>query len=125
MSLVHATLLTAVLFGFWHVPGVIAGADDADDVATVVSAAAGTVVATTVAGLVFIWLRRRSDSLLAPMLAHVRDELGGVRRGVSELTDSARLRGRVHPVRVIRRSGRRSTLTTRRPRCGVHGGERT
>jgi membrane protease YdiL (CAAX protease family) len=52
----------ALLFGMWHVPP-IAG----DGVWPVL----GTVVATTAAGAGFIWLRRRSDSLVAPILAHV------------------------------------------------------
>lgn len=52
----------AMLFGLWHAPP-LAG----DGVAVV----AGTVAATTVAGVGFVWLRRRSDSLLAPVLAHL------------------------------------------------------
>jgi membrane protease YdiL (CAAX protease family) len=52
----------AVLFGLWHVPPIWG-----DGVATVGT----TVVATTVAGVGFIWLRRRSGSVLAPMAAHV------------------------------------------------------
>ncbi len=53
----------AVLFGLWHVPA-IAGDDG---IVTVV----GTFAATTTAGAVFIWLRHRSDSIAAPMLAHL------------------------------------------------------
>jgi membrane protease YdiL (CAAX protease family) len=52
----------AVLFGLWHVPA-IAG----DGVGTIV----GTLAATTAAGVGFVWLRRRSDSLAAPILAHL------------------------------------------------------
>lgn len=52
----------AVLFGLWHIAPIV------DDGVWVV---VGTVVATTVAGVAFIWLRRRSDSLLAPVLAHL------------------------------------------------------
>jgi membrane protease YdiL (CAAX protease family) len=57
-----AVAVSAVLFGLWHVPGVW---DDG------VGAVAGTVVATTAAGVVFAWLRLRSASLVAPVLAHV------------------------------------------------------
>jgi membrane protease YdiL (CAAX protease family) len=52
----------SVLFGLWHVAPIWS-----DGAAVVV----GTVVATTAAGAGFIWLRRSSDSVLAPMLAHV------------------------------------------------------
>lgn len=52
----------AVLFGLWHVPGAW------NDGAAVV---AGTFVATTAAGAGFVWLRRRSGSLVAPILAHL------------------------------------------------------
>lgn len=57
-----ATAIGAGLFGLWHVPPLL------DDGVAVVL---GTLVATTVAGLGFIWLRRRSGSLLAPILAHL------------------------------------------------------
>lgn len=52
----------AALFGLWHVAPI---ADEG--VVTVL----GTVAATTVAGVGLIWLRRRSASLVAPMLAHL------------------------------------------------------
>jgi membrane protease YdiL (CAAX protease family) len=52
----------SVLFGLWHIAPIV------DDGVWIV---AGTVLATTVAGAAFIWLRRRSGSLLAPILAHV------------------------------------------------------
>ena len=63
----------AVLFGLWHVfPAWRGGAVDTD-LAEVgrVATTAGTLVATTLAGLVFVWLRVRSDSLVAPVLAHL------------------------------------------------------
>ena len=40
-------------------------------VGTVVFSVAGTVSLTTAAGLAFVWLRLRSNSLVAPALAHV------------------------------------------------------
>lgn len=52
----------AVLFGLWHLPPI---ADDG------IGTMAVTLVATTTAGVGFIWLRRRSGSLLAPILAHL------------------------------------------------------
>ena len=73
-----ATLLSSALFGLWHVlaslgggaanaamAGVVGG-DAAGTVARVVV----TVLFTSLAGVVLCWLRLRSDSLLAPMLAH-------------------------------------------------------
>ncbi len=52
----------AVLFGLWHLPPIWS-----DGPAVVV----GTLAATTAAGVGFGWLRRRSGSVLAPMLAHL------------------------------------------------------
>jgi len=57
----------AVLFGLWHIKGVLH--DPTGGIA--VGAVLGTVVATTAAGVGFGWLRVRSDSLLAPVLAHI------------------------------------------------------
>jgi uncharacterized protein len=57
-----AVAVCAVLFGLWHIPGVW---DDG------VGAVAGTVLATSAAGVAFAWLRLRSGSLVAPILAHV------------------------------------------------------
>jgi membrane protease YdiL (CAAX protease family) len=52
----------AVLFGAWHLPPIWSnGALEL----------VGTFVATTAAGVGFSWLRRRSGSVLAPMLAHL------------------------------------------------------
>jgi membrane protease YdiL (CAAX protease family) len=58
----RSMIVGSVLFGLWHAPPIL------DDGAVVV---VGTVLATTVAGAAFIWLRRRSGSLLAPILAHI------------------------------------------------------
>jgi uncharacterized protein len=52
----------SVVFGLWHIPPILG-----DGVWIVL----GTLVATTIAGAGFIWLRRRSGSLLAPILAHL------------------------------------------------------
>ena len=58
----RALLAAAALFGLWHIPGTL---DDGP------GAVIGTVLATAVAGIVFGWLRLGSDSLVAPVLAHV------------------------------------------------------
>lgn len=63
MSPARAMAVGSVLFGLWHVPP-IAG----DHSPTAVF---GTVAATTAAGAGFTWLRRRSGSILAPILAHL------------------------------------------------------
>jgi uncharacterized protein len=68
-----AVALTSVVFGLWHVAPTIVGLQ-ANGVApgslAGVGAIVGTVAITTVAGVAFSWLRLRTGSLLAPMLAH-------------------------------------------------------
>jgi uncharacterized protein len=61
-STVVATTAGAVLFGLWHMAPIWS------DGALVV---VGTLVGTTAAGFGFLWLRRRSDSVVAPILAHL------------------------------------------------------
>jgi uncharacterized protein len=72
-----AIVWSALAFGLWHVPGawrsaganaVVAGA--AGSGAGRVGVVLATVAATTLAGLVFAWLRLRTRSLLAPILVH-------------------------------------------------------
>ena len=64
-----ALLVGAVLFGLWHVfPAWRDSAGSAT--AGRVGAAVGTFAFTLAGGLVFGWLRSRSDSLVAPMLGH-------------------------------------------------------
>jgi membrane protease YdiL (CAAX protease family) len=73
-----ATLLSSGLFGLWHVlPSLGGGAANAAITDAVGGDAAGmalrvvvTVCFTSVAGVVLCWLRLRSVSLLAPVLAH-------------------------------------------------------
>jgi uncharacterized protein len=73
-----ATLLSSGLFGLWHVGAALGGgAANAAITEMVGGDAAGTavrvavtVVSTSVAGVVLCWLRLRSGSLLAPVLAH-------------------------------------------------------
>ena len=77
-SVPAATLLSSGLFGLWHVlPSLGGGAANAAIASAVGGDAAGmgirvvaTVCFTSLAGVVLCWLRLRSDSLLAPMLAH-------------------------------------------------------
>ena len=71
-------VIGASLFGLWHVgssTGLAAGNDDLTDllgsgVVAQMAGIAGAVVVTTCAGLVFIWLRHRSDSLVVPIALH-------------------------------------------------------
>ncbi|MBA4022367.1 MAG: CPBP family intramembrane metalloprotease [Gordonia sp.] len=71
-------LAGAGLFGLWHVAsstGLTAGNGGLTDllgsgIAAQIAGIAGAVVVTGASGLLFIWLRRRSDSLLAPMALH-------------------------------------------------------
>jgi membrane protease YdiL (CAAX protease family) len=64
----------AVLFGLWHVAStfsrVRANEPDAGGRERAVAVLAGC-AATGVAGVLFGWLRRRSDSLLAPAVVHL------------------------------------------------------
>jgi uncharacterized protein len=70
-----ATGVSAVLFGFWHVLPAVEGARQNSPTGQVGRAdlarqVAGTVLFTTVAGVVFGVLRDQSGSLLAPALLH-------------------------------------------------------
>ena len=68
-----AVVASSVVFGLWHVAPTIVTLQ-LNDVAPTSGAGlgliAGAVVVTTVAGLLFNWLRLRSRSLVAPMLVH-------------------------------------------------------
>ncbi len=70
-----ATVVSALLFGLWHVLPAVDGARQNSPTARVARAdllrqVAGTIVFTALAGLVFGVLRDRSGSLLAPGLLH-------------------------------------------------------
>jgi membrane protease YdiL (CAAX protease family) len=79
-----ATAVTAVLFGLWHVLPALDLARTNSAVAgsgrrtRLTVALAGTVLFTTAAGVLFAELRRRSGSLLAPMLLHWATNAAGV-----------------------------------------------
>jgi len=68
---------TSLLFGLWHILptlhtlGTSPAGDLVDGVAGVVLAAAAAVASTAVAGFVFLWLRLRANSTVAPVLAHI------------------------------------------------------
>ena len=70
-----AVLASSLLFGCWHIGVAITSASGnaavPDSGGGLVLTVVGTVAATTVAGIVFCWLRLRSGSLVAPMLAHI------------------------------------------------------
>ncbi len=75
---VRASVVTSLLFGLWHVAptlrtmgGNAAVSSASTSLPGQVGIVLGAVAATAAAGLVFCWLRLRSRSLLAPVLAHV------------------------------------------------------
>jgi membrane protease YdiL (CAAX protease family) len=74
----RAALATSILFGLWHISptlGTMSQNSQLDDTSNAtggkVVLVAGSVLVTFVAGLVFCWLRMRSRSLVAPILAHL------------------------------------------------------
>jgi membrane protease YdiL (CAAX protease family) len=74
----RASLITSALFGLWHIVPTLHTMSDNHAISGASNTFAGqallvigTVVATFVAGLVFSWLRLRSRSLIAPILAHI------------------------------------------------------
>ena len=74
----RASLITSALFGLWHIVPTLHTMSDnhaisgaSNNFAGQVLLVTGTVVATFIAGLVFSWLRLRSRSLIAPILAHI------------------------------------------------------
>ena len=76
-SVWRAALLSSVLFGLWHIPPTLGTAGDnatleraTGDPLAFAGLILGTVAAMTVAGLIFCWLRIRSESLLAPFILH-------------------------------------------------------
>jgi membrane protease YdiL (CAAX protease family) len=70
LDTVPAVLVSAVFFGLWHINSVIRD-NHGQSGAAIAGATIATLIATTIAGVGFAWLRVRSDSLIAPMLAHV------------------------------------------------------
>jgi CAAX protease family protein len=75
---VRASLVTSALFGLWHIVPTLHTMRDNRAVAVASASIAGeslvvlgSVAVTFVAGLIFCWLRLRSRSLIAPVMAHV------------------------------------------------------
>lgn len=68
-----ATLATSFLFGLWHIAPTLHTMSDNNAVKghSSVVVVLGAVAVTFVAGVLFCWLRLRSRSLLAPVIAHV------------------------------------------------------
>jgi membrane protease YdiL (CAAX protease family) len=66
----YAIGANAVLFGLWHIPPALNDASGKSGAATF-GVVIGTIAATAFAGAVFAWLRVRSGSVVAPMLAHL------------------------------------------------------
>ena len=73
-----ATFITSVLFGLWHISptlGTMSQNRQLDNalgtMGGTIVLVAGSVLVTFVAGLIFSWLRLRSRSLLAPVIAHL------------------------------------------------------
>jgi len=72
-----AAVATSALFGLWHILPTIHTLDTnpaggmLDGAVGTVAAAGGAVVGTAVAGFVFLWLRLRANSTVAPVLAHI------------------------------------------------------
>jgi uncharacterized protein len=72
-SAVRAVAISSVVFGVWHVPPTLVTLtinDMAWASSAAIGAVLGAVVVTTIAGVIFAWLRLRSGSVLAPILAH-------------------------------------------------------
>jgi len=74
----RASLVTSALFGLWHIAPTLHTMSDNRAVSGLAASTGGQVLlvlgsiaVTFVAGLVFCWLRLRSRSLIAPVMAHI------------------------------------------------------
>jgi membrane protease YdiL (CAAX protease family) len=74
----RASLVTSALFGLWHIAPTFGTMSDNHEFRGAAASAGGqallvlgAVAVTFLAGLAFCWLRLRSRSLIAPVLAHV------------------------------------------------------
>ncbi len=74
-STLTAVAVSSVLFGLWHIaPAITSSGNNAGLESSGIGLAAsvaGTVLLTSAAGVALCWLRLRSDSLVAPVLAHL------------------------------------------------------
>lgn len=74
-----AIVISAVLFGLWHIaPSLTAAMANSTSGTPVWLAVLGTVVFTTASGIGLGWLRHRSRSLLPPMFVHLATNSLGV-----------------------------------------------
>jgi membrane protease YdiL (CAAX protease family) len=77
MGTIAAVLWSSALFGLWHIIPTLNGletnelGDQVDSAAATTATVAGAVVVTFIAGIGFCWLRLRSRSIVAPMMAHL------------------------------------------------------
>jgi membrane protease YdiL (CAAX protease family) len=74
----RASLITSALFGLWHIAPTLHTMSDNHAVSGASASAAGqalvvlgSIAVTFIAGLIFCWLRMRSASLIAPIIAHI------------------------------------------------------
>ena len=74
----RASLITSALFGLWHIAPTLHTMSDNRTVSGLSASTGGRVLlvlgsiaVTFLAGLAFCWLRLRSRSLIAPVMAHV------------------------------------------------------
>lgn len=73
-----AALLSSAVFGFWHISPTIRSCSTNPAIANAaqngfwaaLGIVCGVVAATTVAGLILAWLRLKSGSIIAPLIAH-------------------------------------------------------
>jgi membrane protease YdiL (CAAX protease family) len=74
----RAIIITSVLFGLWHIEPTLATMSDnnatrgvSNTIPGQILVVIGAVAATFVGGVAFCWLRMKSKSLVAPIIAHV------------------------------------------------------
>jgi hypothetical protein len=75
----RAVLITSVLFGLWHITTTLHTQSDNQTVrhASAALVVLGDVAVMAAARVIFCWLRLRSSSLVAPVLAHFATRLRG------------------------------------------------
>ena len=73
----RASLVTSVLFGLWHIAPTLGTMSDNHEFKGAAASVAGqsllvlgAIAVTFAAGLIFCWLRLKSGSLIAPVMAH-------------------------------------------------------